>query len=87
MKSFTTVIVNIMKKEKLFAPQGGPIIMAQASSDLFLYGQLEGPKFWPYRYETILLSARQNVLNKQLTGWIIIYKHYVPGDLDRKKVW
>ena len=31
MKKFTTFIVNLMKQEKLFSPQGGPIILAQAS--------------------------------------------------------
>ncbi|EFH49994.1 hypothetical protein ARALYDRAFT_909535 [Arabidopsis lyrata subsp. lyrata] len=30
MESFTTYIVNLLKKEKLFAPQGGPIILSQA---------------------------------------------------------
>ncbi|KAK8960147.1 Beta-galactosidase 3 [Platanthera guangdongensis] len=29
MLSFMTYIVNIMKREKFFAPQGGPIILAQ----------------------------------------------------------
>lgn len=29
MKNFTTLIVDMMKKEKLFASQGGPIIIAQ----------------------------------------------------------
>jgi len=29
MKSFTTYIVNMMKKEQLFASQGGNIILAQ----------------------------------------------------------
>lgn len=31
MQKFTTYIVNLMKKEKLFASQGGPIILSQAS--------------------------------------------------------
>lgn len=31
MEKFTTFIVNMMKKEKLFASQGGPIILSQAS--------------------------------------------------------
>lgn len=30
MESFTAYIVNLLKKEKLFAPQGGPIILSQA---------------------------------------------------------
>ncbi|KAK9012688.1 hypothetical protein V6N11_040727 [Hibiscus sabdariffa] len=36
MQNFTTFIVNLMKQEKLFAPQGGPIILAQASASLNL---------------------------------------------------
>lgn len=31
MQKFTTYIVNLMKQEKLFASQGGPIILSQAS--------------------------------------------------------
>jgi hypothetical protein len=31
MEKFTTYIVNLMKQEKLFASQGGPIILSQAS--------------------------------------------------------
>jgi hypothetical protein len=31
MQKFTTYIVNLMKQEKLFASQGGPIILAQVS--------------------------------------------------------
>lgn len=30
MQKFVTLIVNLMKKENLFASQGGPIILAQA---------------------------------------------------------
>lgn len=29
MQNFTTMIVDMMREEKLFAPQGGPIIIAQ----------------------------------------------------------
>ena len=31
MKRFTTYIVDLMKQEKFFAPQGGPIVLSQAS--------------------------------------------------------
>ncbi|XP_045822124.1 beta-galactosidase 10-like [Trifolium pratense] len=34
MEKFTTYIVNLMKQEKLFASQGGPIILSQASITL-----------------------------------------------------
>ncbi|CAB4318482.1 unnamed protein product [Prunus armeniaca] len=38
MKNFTTLIVNMMKKEKLFASQGGPIIIAQIENE---YGNVQ----------------------------------------------
>ena len=31
MKNFTTLIVDMMKRENLFASQGGPIILSQVS--------------------------------------------------------
>ncbi|XP_073155787.1 beta-galactosidase 15-like [Henckelia pumila] len=33
MQTFTTMIVNMMKKEKLFGSQGGPIILAQIENE------------------------------------------------------
>ncbi|XP_078448276.1 beta-galactosidase 11-like [Wolffia australiana] len=33
MKTFTKMIVNMMKNEKLFLPQGGPIILAQIENE------------------------------------------------------
>lgn len=36
MQSFTTYIVEMMKKERLFASQGGPIILAQVKLTVFL---------------------------------------------------
>ncbi|KAH0470471.1 hypothetical protein IEQ34_000194 [Dendrobium chrysotoxum] len=38
MQSFMTFIVNIMKRDKLFASQGGPIILAQVENE---YGDTE----------------------------------------------
>jgi len=29
MKEYASIVINRMKEEKLFAPQGGPIILAQ----------------------------------------------------------
>ncbi|RDX96237.1 Beta-galactosidase 15, partial [Mucuna pruriens] len=37
MKNFTTVIVDMMRRENLFAPQGGPIILAQIENE---YGNI-----------------------------------------------
>lgn len=39
MEEFTTYIVKLMKKEKLFASQGGPIILSQVENE---YGYYEG---------------------------------------------
>ncbi|KAJ7971467.1 Beta-galactosidase [Quillaja saponaria] len=39
MANFTTLIVNMMKHEKLFASQGGPIIVAQIENE---YGDIMG---------------------------------------------
>lgn len=36
MKKFTNHIVEMMKDEKLFAPQGGPIILSQVYSMIVL---------------------------------------------------
>lgn len=33
MRRYSEMIINMMKTEKLFYPQGGPIIMAQVSQD------------------------------------------------------
>nr|GMC65111.1 beta-galactosidase 13-like [Ipomoea batatas] len=33
MKKFVVMVIDMMKKEKLFAPQGGPIIMAQIENE------------------------------------------------------
>ncbi|KAG0485744.1 hypothetical protein HPP92_009823 [Vanilla planifolia] len=41
MQNFTTLIVNMVKKERLFAPQGGPVILAQIENE---YGNIQ----WEY---------------------------------------
>jgi hypothetical protein len=38
MQTWTEYVVNLMKEQKMFAPQGGPIIMAQVENE---YGWLE----------------------------------------------
>ncbi|XLR40997.1 hypothetical protein S83_025657, partial [Arachis hypogaea] len=40
MKRFTAKIVDIMKQEKLYASQGGPIILSQIENE---YGNIDGP--------------------------------------------
>jgi hypothetical protein len=37
MQNFTTLIVNMVQKEKLFASQGGPIILSQVIGYLIKY--------------------------------------------------
>ncbi|KAE8706801.1 NAD-dependent ADP-ribosyltransferase sirtuin-4-like [Hibiscus syriacus] len=55
MQNFTTFIVNLMKQEKLFAPQGGPIVLAQASS------ASGNGSHSPFKFENpILLKAGKN---------------------------
>lgn len=48
MKKFTTLIVEKMKKEKLFASQGGPIILSQASGLLLLFYTFQTMTFTDY---------------------------------------
>lgn len=33
MKKYSEMVIDLMKKEQLFAPQGGPIIMAQIENE------------------------------------------------------
>lgn len=37
MSNFTTLIVNMVNKENLWAPQGGPIILAQVYLNVIFY--------------------------------------------------
>ncbi|KAL3641243.1 Beta-galactosidase 16 [Castilleja foliolosa] len=48
MKSFTTKIVELMKSEKLYAPQGGPIILSQIENEYQNVERGFGPKGPPY---------------------------------------
>ncbi|KAJ4824418.1 hypothetical protein Tsubulata_033284 [Turnera subulata] len=48
MRTFTTLIVNMLKKHRLFASQGGPVILAQIENE---YGNVEwayGDAGWKY---------------------------------------
>lgn len=38
MKKFAEMVINMMKKEKLFLPQGGPIILLQIENE---YGSVQ----------------------------------------------
>jgi len=51
MQNFTTLIVDMVKKEKLFASQGGPIILTQV---LFLFSfPSTDNSFIPLKYLSI----------------------------------
>ncbi|PKA48233.1 Beta-galactosidase [Apostasia shenzhenica] len=40
MQNFTTLIIDMLKQERLLAPQGGPIIITQIENE---YGNVQGP--------------------------------------------
>ncbi|XP_031251198.1 beta-galactosidase 10-like isoform X2 [Pistacia vera] len=73
-KRFMTVIVNLMKQEKLFAPQGGPIIMSQVENEYGFYeaGYGEGGK----RYA--LWAARMAVAQNIGVPWIMCQQDDAP---------
>ncbi|XP_047315226.1 beta-galactosidase 10-like [Impatiens glandulifera] len=61
MQKFMTVVVNLMKQEKLFASQGGPIILAQVENE---YGYLEtlyGEKAKQYAMWAAQMALSQNI--------------------------
>ncbi|KAG8044138.1 hypothetical protein GUJ93_ZPchr0044g38095 [Zizania palustris] len=74
MKRFTTYIVDMMKKEQLFASQGGPIILAQIENE---YGDIEQPygaDAKPYAMWAASMALAQN------TGvpWIMCQQYDAP---------
>ncbi|KAA3463140.1 beta-galactosidase 10-like isoform X1 [Gossypium australe] len=80
MRNFTTYIVNLMKQEKLFAPQGGPIILAQASTILNLEVAFEKFSFpepaGAKRYVT--WAARMAVSQNIGVPWIMCQQDDAP---------
>ncbi|KAG4113735.1 hypothetical protein ERO13_D12G001300v2 [Gossypium hirsutum] len=74
MRNFTTFIVNLMKQEKLFAPQGGPIILAQVENEYGYYEKFygEGAK----RYVT--WAARMAVSQNIGVPWIMCQQDDAP---------
>ncbi|XP_072964754.1 beta-galactosidase 3 [Typha angustifolia] len=74
MKSFTTYVVQMMKKEKFFAPQGGHIILAQIENE---YGDIErvyGDGGKPYAMWAASMALSQD------TGvpWIMCQQYDAP---------
>ncbi|XVF61085.1 hypothetical protein PTKIN_Ptkin08bG0101000 [Pterospermum kingtungense] len=74
MQKFMTVIVNLMKQEKFFASQGGPIILAQVENEYGFYESFygEGAK----RY--VAWSARMAVSQNIGVPWIMCQQDDAP---------
>ncbi|XP_071722520.1 beta-galactosidase 10 [Rutidosis leptorrhynchoides] len=100
MQKFMTVIVDLMKKEKLFASQGGPIILAQVENEYGYYEKFygEGGK----RYAQ--WSARMAVAQNTGVPWIMCQQwdapdpvintcnsfycdDFTPSSPNRPKIW
>ncbi|CAN1802615.1 Beta-galactosidase 10 [Linum perenne] len=61
MQRFMTYIVNLMKKEKLFASQGGPIILAQVENEYGYYEQFYGEGGKRYAMWSAQMAVAQNI--------------------------
>ncbi|KAH7566937.1 hypothetical protein JRO89_XS08G0256200 [Xanthoceras sorbifolium] len=61
MQKFTTLIVNLMKKEKLFASQGGPIILAQVENEYGYYEKDYGEGGKRYAMWAARMAVSQNI--------------------------
>ncbi|CAI9097865.1 OLC1v1034378C1 [Oldenlandia corymbosa var. corymbosa] len=77
MEIFTTKIVDMMKKEKLFASDGGPIILAQIENE---FGDLEGA--WhglgvDYKPYVTAVAKFADGLNTGIP-WIMCQEHDAP---------
>ncbi|KAK9167478.1 hypothetical protein Scep_002669 [Stephania cephalantha] len=74
MQNFTTYIVNMMKSEKFFASQGGPIILAQVENE---YGDIErvyGEGGKPYAMWAASMALSQNIG----VPWIMCQQYDAP---------
>ncbi|KAI3454272.1 hypothetical protein Pfo_010935 [Paulownia fortunei] len=60
MKKFMTFIVDMMKKEKLFASQGGPIILAQVENEYGFYESAYGEGGKSYALWAANMAVSQN---------------------------
>ncbi|KAK6259191.1 hypothetical protein SCA6_013665 [Theobroma cacao] len=61
MQKFMTFIVNLMKQEKLFASQGGPIIIAQVENEYGFYEQYYGEGAKRYVTWAAKMAVSQNI--------------------------
>ncbi|KAL9268149.1 Beta-galactosidase 3-like protein [Drosera capensis] len=74
MKKFTTYIVNMMKQEKLFASQGGPIILAQIENEYGFYEQAYGEGGKTYALWAAQMALSQNIG----VPWIMCQQYDAP---------
>ncbi|XP_050232735.1 beta-galactosidase 10 [Mercurialis annua] len=61
MQKFMTYIVDLMKKEKLFASQGGPIILAQVENEYGFYESAYGEGGKRYAMWAAQMAVSQNI--------------------------
>ncbi|XP_035834794.1 beta-galactosidase 10-like [Helianthus annuus] len=61
MQNFTTLIVNMMKKDKFFASQGGPIILAQVENEYGYYEAAYGEGGKRYTQWAAKMALSQNI--------------------------
>ncbi|XLR36476.1 hypothetical protein HN51_045828 [Arachis hypogaea] len=74
MQNFTTYIVNLMKQEKLFASQGGPIILSQAKNEYGYYENFykeDGKKY-------AMWAAKMAVAQNTGVPWIMCQQWDAP---------
>ncbi|XP_048335049.2 beta-galactosidase 10-like [Ziziphus jujuba] len=77
MKRFTTLIVNMMKKEKLFASQGGPIVLSQVENE---YGGYE-PAYGQGGKRYAQWAASMAVNTSTGVPWIMCNQYDTPIDI------
>jgi len=77
MQGFVQKIVNIMKSEKLFEPQGGPIIMSQIENE---YGPVEWEIGAPGKAYTAWAANMAEGLNTGVP-WIMCKQEDVPANI------
>ncbi|XP_058097474.1 beta-galactosidase 10 isoform X1 [Magnolia sinica] len=100
MKNFTTLIVSMMKQEKMFASQGGPIILAQIENE---YGDIErvyGEGGKPYAMWAAQMAVSQDIG----VPWIMCQQYdapdpvintcnsfycdqFTPNSVNKPKIW
>ncbi|KAL9436863.1 hypothetical protein AB3S75_022834 [Citrus x aurantiifolia] len=73
MQKFMTLIVDMMKKEKLFASQGGPIILAQVENEYQWYEQ-----FYKRGKEYAMWAASMAVSQNTGVPWIMCQQYDAP---------